>query len=184
LAGKLPRLLFLLRSQMLPGLNPVQPPLLLLGREAVEVLQAVFQALLLLRRQLADRSSMLSAGPLEIGLCAIATSRLHGSAGDVALGGPEDWRTGVAAVLPAAVGRSWVLMALAEPESADEPLPAAAAAGTKKPVPATAAVPGSGAAVLPVAAAACNLTLGAAREAGLRACAAVACMGNSDREAA
>jgi hypothetical protein len=47
----MPRLLLLLRRQVLPSLNPVQAALLFLRREAVEMLQALLQALLLLRRK-------------------------------------------------------------------------------------------------------------------------------------
>jgi len=54
LPGKLARLLFLLWRQVLPGFDPVQAALLLLGRQAVEVLQAVFEPLLLGSWQLAE----------------------------------------------------------------------------------------------------------------------------------
>jgi hypothetical protein len=54
LPRQLPCLLFLLWCQVLPGFNPVQPALLLIGGQTVEVLQAVFEALLLGRRQLAE----------------------------------------------------------------------------------------------------------------------------------
>ena len=54
LGSKLPRLLFLLRRQVLPCFNPTKPALLLLGWQAVEVLKPILQSLLLLWRQFAE----------------------------------------------------------------------------------------------------------------------------------
>ena len=50
----LPRLVLLLRRQVLPSLHIVQHALLLLGRKAGEVLQSLAQLLLLRRRQVAE----------------------------------------------------------------------------------------------------------------------------------
>ena len=54
LPGKLARLLFLLWGQVLPGFDSIEAALLLFGSQAVEVLQAVFEPLLLGSWQLAE----------------------------------------------------------------------------------------------------------------------------------
>jgi len=54
LRRQLSRLRFLLRRQVFPGFDPVQASLLFVGRQAVEIVQAIYKPLLLLRRQLAE----------------------------------------------------------------------------------------------------------------------------------
>jgi len=50
----LPRLLFLFRSQVLPGLHPIQHALLLLWRHTVKVLQLIAQLILPLGRKISE----------------------------------------------------------------------------------------------------------------------------------